>query len=92
MKTINVKIPVEIACDMDNRARLNPQWLTTFIMANWSYVGLVQDTPIKDLTYNYSFKVPAELHKLIKLQSTEMDIPMNELIGRLLARFYKEVE
>lgn len=92
MKTINVKIPLEIACDMDNRARLNPQWLTTFIITNWSYVDLVKDWPINDLTYNYTFKVPAELHKMIKLQAIELDIPMNELIGRLLTYFYKEVE
>lgn len=89
MKTINIKIPLDIARDLDERARLNPQWLTSFIVVNWSYVSLVKDKPIEGLTYNYAFKVEDEIHKMVKLKSVEFDIPMNELLGRLLQRFYK---
>lgn len=89
MKTINVKIPLDIAQDLDDRGRLNPQWLTSFIITNWSYASLVKDKPLEGLSYTYAFKVDEDLHKMVKLKSVELDIPMNELLGRLLQRFYK---
>lgn len=89
MKTINVKIPLKIAEDMDNRARLNPQWMTSFIIVNWSYASLVNDRPIEGLSYNYAFKVDSDIHRMVKLKAVEMDLPMNELLGRLLSSFYK---
>lgn len=89
MKTINIKIPLDIAQDLDDRARLNPQWLTSFIVVNWSFVNLVTDKPVEGLTSNYSFKVVDDLHKMIKLKAVELDLPMNELLGRLLQSFYK---
>ena len=89
MKTINVKIPLDIAQDLDNRGRLNPQWLTTFILSHWAYVGLVKDKPIEGLTYSYAFKIDEKIHKMVKFKAVELDVPMNELLGRLLQRFYK---
>ena len=89
MKTINIKIPLDIAQDLDDRARLNPQWLTSFIVVNWSYVSLVTDKPVVGMAYNYSFKVDDDIHKMVKLKAVELDLPMNELLGRLLQRFYK---
>ena len=89
MKTINIKIPIEIAQDMDDKARLNPQWITSFIVVNFSYLDLVVDKPISELSYNYSFKVDEGLHKMVKLRSVELGLPMNELLGRLLSAFYK---
>ena len=89
MKTINIKIPLDIAQDLDDRARLNPQWLTSFILVNWSYVDLVTDSPVEGLTSTYSFKVDDDLHKMVKLKAVELDLAMNELLGRLLQRFYK---
>ena len=89
MKTINIKIPLDIAQDLDDRARLNPQWLTSFIVVNWKYVGLVADKPLEGLTSNYSFKVVDELHKTVKFKAVELDLPMNELLGRLLQQYYK---
>jgi len=89
MKTINIKIPLNIAQDLDDNARLNPQWLTSFILANWSQVSIVIDKPVEGLSYNYSFKVDDKLHKMVKLKAVELDIPMNDLLGRLLQIFYK---
>lgn len=89
MKTINIKIPLNIAQDLDDRARLNPQWLTSFILANWENVTLVIDKPVEGLSYNYSFKVDDKLHKMVKLKAVELNMPMNELLGRLLQIFYK---
>ena len=89
MKTINIKIPLDIVQDLDERDRLNPQWLTTFILAHWAYVSLVKDKPIEGLTYSYAFKIEDDIHKMVKLKAVEFDVPMNELLGRLLQRFYK---
>ena len=89
MKTINIKIPLEIAQDMDDRARLNPHWITSFIVTYWSYVSLAKDRPIEGLTYNYAFKVDNDIHKMVKMKAVEFDMPMNELLGRLIQRFYK---
>lgn len=91
MKTINIKIPLDIAQDLDDRARLNPQWLTSFILDNWPSVSLVKDKPVEGLSYNYAFKVEDDLHKLVKLKSVELDLPMNELLGRLLQQYYEVV-
>lgn len=89
MKTINVKIPLDIAQDLDDRAKLNPQWLTSFILFYWPHVDQVKDKPVEGLTYNYAFKVEDDFHKMIKLKAVELDMPMNELLGRLVQRFYK---
>lgn len=91
MKTINIKIPLDIAQDLDDRARLNPQWITSFILDNWPHVDLVTDKPVEGLSYNYAFKVEDDLHKLVKLKSVELDLPMNELLGRLLQQYYEVV-
>lgn len=89
LKTINIKIPLDIAQDLDDRARLNPQWLTSFIIYHWSNVKQVIDKPVEGLTSNYSFKVEDYIHKMVKLKSVELDLPMNELLGRLLQQYYK---
>ena len=87
MKSLNVKIPLPIAERMDDNAQLNPIFLTQFITDNLSYVYSL-DKPINELSYNYTFKIDTDLHKSIKLIALEADLPMNELIGRLLVKFY----
>ena len=87
MKSLNVKIPLSIAQHMDDSAQLNPTYITKFITDHlFSAVSL--DKPISELSYNYTFKIDSELHKAIKLIALEEDLPMNELVGRLLAKFY----
>jgi predicted HicB family RNase H-like nuclease len=86
MKSINVKIPLSIASSMDDRGELNPAWLTQFI-------EIYQDRelpnePIKEFTFNYTFKINEALHKKLKLQAIDKDLPMNEYIGRLLVTYY----
>lgn len=89
LKTINIKIPLDIAQDLDDRARLNPQWLTSFIVYHWPNVNQVKNKPVEGLNYNYSFKVENYIHKMVKLKAVELDLPMNELLGRLLQQYYK---
>lgn len=87
MKSLNVKIPLSIAQHMDDSAQLNPTYITTFITDHlFNAVNL--DKPISELSYNYTFKIDSALHKAIKLIALEEDLPMNELVGRLLAKFY----
>ena len=88
MKSLNVKIPLPIAQLMDDNAQLNPIYLTEFITANLDHADSL-DKPISDICYNYTFKIDNKLHKTIKLKALEVDLPMNDLVGRLLAKFYQ---
>lgn len=90
MKSLNIKIPMKEAIDMDNYADLNPQSITKFIVRYFQHLPEVVDKPITQLTSNYTFKIDDDLHKLIKIKSIELNIPMNELIGRLIEQYYRK--
>jgi hypothetical protein len=86
MKSLTIKIPLTIAQSMDDRGQLNPRWATNFVI---TYMNKpLPDQPIQEFTFNYTFKVEDDLHRTLKLKSFEQNIPMNELIGRLLATYY----
>lgn len=87
MKSLNVKIPLSVAQLMDDSAQLNPSYLATFIVDHLDHADKL-DKPISELSYNYTFKIANDLHKTIKLKAMEVDLPMNELVGRLLAKYY----
>ena len=87
MKSLNIKIPLSDAQDMDDNAQLNPIYLTEFITANLIHSDNLEH-PISDLCYNYTFKIDSELHKSIKLKALEVNLPMNELVGRLIDKYY----
>lgn len=87
MKNLNVKIPLSIAQHMDNNALLNPMNLTEFINDNLIHADSL-DKPITELCYNYTFKIDNDLHKSIKLKALEIDLPMNELVGRLIEKYF----
>lgn len=87
MKCINVKIPLTVATELDDRAELNPMYLTEFLVTYLNCEEGVKQ-PIAELSYNYTFKIDNELHKAVKLKAIEHDLPMNEFIGRLLNKYY----
>ena len=87
MKSLNVKIPLSVAQTMDDKAQLNPMYMSKFIINHLDHADSL-DKPISELSYNYTFKIGNALHKHIKLKAIELDLPMNELVGRLLAKFY----
>ena len=87
MKSLNVKIPLEVAQRMDDNAHLNPIYLSKFIRGNLIHADNLEH-PISDLCYNYTFKIDNDLHKSIKLKALEVNLPMNELVGRLIDKFY----
>ena len=91
MKSLNIKIPLSIAKEMDDRGQLNPAFISAFIKNNlWTVDGNKElDKPIKEMSYNYTFKIDSDLHKTIKLISIQIGLPMNELVGRLLQAYYK---
>lgn len=87
MKSMNVKIPLDIAARMSDNAELNPSFITGLIVTNFrSLPKLVEK--IEEPAFNYTFKIDSDLHKSIKFKAIELDLPMNELIGRLIVEFY----
>lgn len=89
MKSLNIKIPLSTAQLMDDNAELNPNYITSFIATHLRYATKAKDHEMTGLAYNYTFKVPSDLHKAVKLKAIELDLPMNELVGRLLDYYYK---
>ena len=87
MKSLNIKIPLSDAQDMDDNAQLNPIYLSEFITATLNRTDSL-DNPIRELCYNYTFKIDNDLHKAIKLKALELDLPMNDLVGRLIEKYY----
>lgn len=90
MKTLNVKLPIEVAQTMSDNGELNPMHIT-YIIGHLKdeeiEEGLLEELP--SLSFSYSFKVPRSIHKTIKLLSIDYDLPMNELVGRLLTYYYR---
>ena len=87
MKSLNVKIPLDIAARMSDNAELNPNYITGFIVS-YFYRAEELDQPITGPAFNYTFKIDNDLHKSIKLKAIELDLPMNEVVGRLLVEYY----
>ena len=88
MKSLNVKIPADLAERMSDNAELNPSFLNEFIVENYHLIDEQLDKPLYARSYNYTFKVDSSLHKDLKMTAVKLDIPMNELIGRLLVKYY----
>ena len=90
MKSLNIKIPLPIAQQMNDKAQLNAHYLEQFITEYMYHSqGVTFDKPLAELTYTYTFKVHDSIHKMLKLEAIERDLPMNELIGRLIAMYYR---
>lgn len=88
MKSMNIKIPMEIAIDMSNRGELNPIFIGDFIDEHVYKVKELEVLPA-GLVFNYTFKIDNELHKKVKLMAITIDKPMNELIGMIITTHYK---
>ena len=90
MKSLNIKIPLSIAQQLDDRGQLNPNFLENFIEEYMYHSqGVTFDKPLAELPYTYTFKVHDKFHKMLKLEAIERDLAMNELIGRLIAMYYR---
>lgn len=87
MRSLNAKIPIDVAVRMVEKEELNPQFVNTLVTNH--ILDPLPEEPISGMTVTYSFKAELELHRTVKLKSIEYDIPMNELLGRLIATYYK---
>lgn len=87
LKSMSIKIPIGLASKMDDKGRLNPSWIAGFLILNKGKE--VPQEPSKGLMYNYTFKVDNVLHKEIKLLAIEHGLAINELVARLLIKYYK---
>lgn len=86
MKTLNIKLPLSIAQQLDDKAELNAQSIGRFVASHLNTP--LAKIPIQEVTLNYSFKVQDDLHRSIKLKAIDEGLAMNELIGRMFAQFY----
>ena len=87
-KSLNIKIPLPILKQLDDKGQLNPNYLEGFIVAHLhTNEGL--NEPVTELSQNYTFKVDEQLHKAVKLKSIENDTNMNEYVARLLVAYYR---
>ena len=89
MKSLNVKIPGDLIERMSDNGELNPNFLNRFIVENYNLIDKQLDKPLHARSYNYTFKVDSSLHKDLKIKAVLFDLPMNELIGRLLVKYYE---
>jgi predicted HicB family RNase H-like nuclease len=78
---------MKIAQQLDDKAQLNPSWLSGFLIINKE--KKVPKEPVQGLCMNYTFKIDSLLHKHIKLIAIENDLPVNEFIARLLEKYYR---
>lgn len=87
LKSLNIKIPVNIALKMEERGQLNPSYVSGLIQDHLTdNKGL--DKQIIGLSHNYTFKIDSNLHREVKLRAIEVELPMNELVGRLIQQHY----
>lgn len=77
---------MSIAQAMDDKAQLNPSYVRYIIQRY--ILSELQDLPIQEFTYNYTFKIDDDLHKSIKLKTIEKGLPMNEFVGRIFSQYY----
>jgi hypothetical protein len=89
MKSLSIKIPITVAQLMDDNAELNPNWLTGFLVLNYSKQAPAE--PLEGLNMNYTFKIDEGLHKAVKIAAIEANLPINEFVGRLLEDHYKVI-
>lgn len=88
MKTLTIKLPLSIAQLMDDRAQLNPAWISDFL----SYYGFAREVGDDDLPrtmlYTYSFKVDEDLHATIKDEAARQGLSITQYVRRLFEENY----
>lgn len=90
MKTINIKLPFKAVEEMDDRAQLNPYYITDFISKHLEHQP--EDKPVGRLAYYYALKVTDSLHQEINVRAKEEGLAMSEFLGRLFLSLYDEVK
>ena len=94
MNSTSIKLPLSVYNEMSERGQLNPTYVRDFI-EDYYYRGLIDGTlvvhEIKEPTAHYYFRLHENLHSQLQQFAKRCKIPMNELIGRLFDKYYKEL-
>ena len=86
MKTLTIKLNMSDAQTMDDRGQLNSKFLTDFIRDHMGRAFL--DGAPRELVYTYTFKVPDDVHKAVKLAAIEDNLTMSEYVRQMFAVYY----
>ena len=87
MKTITIKINLDQAQELDDRAQLNPTFVSEFITRhlNAAFIGVRRST---QLPFTYTLKVSNELHKALKMAALQEDMTMSEYVRQMFQVYY----
>ena len=87
MKTITIKINLDQAEELDDRAQLNPTFVSEFITRHLhaAFIGEHRST---QLPFTYTLKVSNELHKALKMAALQDDLTMSEYVRQMFKVYY----
>ena len=87
MKTITIKINLDQAQELDDRAQLNPVFIGVFIKRHLhgAFIGEKRTT---QLPFTYTLKVSNELHKGLKMAALQNDMTMSEYVRQMFQVYY----
>ena len=87
MKTITIKINFDQAQELDDRAQLNPTFVSDFITRHL-HDALIGERRSTQLPFTYTLKVSNELHKALKMAALQNDITMSEYVRQMFQVYY----
>ena len=87
MKTITIKINLDQVQELDDRAQLNPTFVSEFITRHLhdAFIGERRST---QLPFTYTLKVSNELHKDLKMTALQNDMNMSEYVRQMFQVYY----
>ena len=86
MKTITIKINLNQAEELDDRAQLNPSFIGEFI-TRYLHAGQPHCRSTQ-LPFTYTLKVSNELHKALKMAALQNDMTMSEYVRQMFQVYY----
>lgn len=87
MKTLTIKINLDVVQQMDDRGQLNPSFVTDFIQNHLGHAFL-GERRTSQLPFTYTFKVPDNLHKAVKMAALQKDLTMSEYVRQMFQVYY----
>ena len=87
MKTITIKINSDQVQELNDRAQLNPMFVSEFISRHLhdAFIGERRST---QLPFTYTLKVSNELHKALKMAALQNDMTMSEYVRQMFQVYY----
>ena len=91
MKTITIKLNLDQAQELDDRAQLNPTFISEFI-TDYLHGALISGQRSTQLPFTYTLKVSNELHKDLKMAALQNDMTMSEYVRQMFQVYYRPEE